>query len=706
MVAVFAGVSEHRPSVPLTPAASGHVSVERESGKPIHLKTEPEEEHHSQAKVPKPSSYSVPQEKLPEQSTDISVTSDEEQSTGDSPTSSTQAVLTQLKPNVLGIFRESDQSTKVQSLKQEQVNSSKQTENGSTQNLFKGASDMTMDTPASVKPNAKISGMTDVKTLQITALQNTAFKETVTTADVDTQQKATEGSAVQFPEKVSNLKAFWERENTGPKIIFTREEAKHEDNTRAGVDTSRGLQSYVETNIQNNLSAQMKIPAEDTSERSQDKSLAQQIVVDLSKDDGTYRADPVLIYEETDDSLTISLKDEHISVPHENTSAPLSSSATHKQEGGSLVSSPRQSSSSLQENRPAKISQLKHFWEKEYAGPRVIVARVKESSNSSLLTNRESPPDLGSALDNRQKFEGDEETSPHRTRSSGILKSLNVTDKGFVSPERLQRRGPAGTGDVNATHSKGKAEGESEERPLSPQPHTSRSKDHEDEVRKSPSKTCHPRALPRESSSPKRSIVEGSPLKTFPIDINPQTKAAKEQQQKSTPVTKQRKSPLHEAKQILADTKPRTDIQTGSLPLHLEDTVTFLDNIHAQESSSSSSTSPQTKQALGKIFTHLARSFIPQDYQHYLGPQEKAHSPPFHQDKDAAADSDVVHRPQSALRESVGNQSERDLHTISSCAIHSSQETATRAWSLSRGSSDSELLNYLFISFFQMTIEN
>uniref|UniRef100_A0A8C5GHC5 Synaptotagmin-like protein 1 n=1 Tax=Gouania willdenowi TaxID=441366 RepID=A0A8C5GHC5_GOUWI len=44
-----------------------------------------------------------------------------------------------------------------------------------------------------------------------------------------------------------------------------------------------------------------------------------------------------------------------------------------------------------------------------------------------------------------------------------------------------------------------------------------------DDVRRSPSKTCHPKVLPRDSSGDTRSGVPGSPLKTFPIDINHQT---------------------------------------------------------------------------------------------------------------------------------------------------------------------------------------
>lgn len=706
MVAVFADFSEYCRSAILSPAVLRLVSAE-ESGKPVCLETEAEEERHSQAEATDgPDEHHIHQEKLPEQSTDVSiqVTSHTVASTS-SRTSSSNAVSTQPSQRLLRIFsRERNKIAEVQSPLKEELNMSKQKETGNTLSRYQGVADVTVNTSASVKHEAKLSGMTGIKTVQLTALQNTAFKETVTAVEADTQQVATEGRVVQFPERLSNLKAFWERENTGPKIIFTREESRQEDMAKAGIEASRGPQTYVES--PNNVLARMEMTIEATADRSQEKSLSPQtecsLSVDLLKEDGTYRANPVLIYEETDESLTGSGTESPISEPHENINTPSPSS-------GIPASLQRPFSSSPQGDRPAKISDLKHFWEKEYTGPRVIVARVKEASNEDV-----SPQcDLKKSLDNREQSEGEEQTSPYRTKSSGVLKSLKVTDKGFISPDRSQSRSSASTGDLHSSCSQHqvKDEIESEARPLSPgHGRTPRTNDQNDEVRRSPSKTCHPRVLPKESFSPKTSRVEGFPLKTFPIDIVPQIKLVKEQE-KPNPVPRQRKSPSHESKQIvLTDTKSCTDITSHSLPLHPEDTEIYYGNpnpVNTQQSSSSSSTS-QSKKAperrLGTC-THLPRSCIPQDYQHYLGPQEKAHSPPFHQEKAAAtAESDVVHRPQRAPRDFVGNQTDSpkewspptvSSHVVQSKQGNSSQDTTT--WSLSRASSDSELLISLSI---------
>ncbi|XP_076605864.1 uncharacterized protein sytl2a isoform X2 [Chaetodon auriga] len=545
-----------------------------------------------------------------------------------------------------------------------------------------------MDEPASVKPEAKPSETIEVRTLQLTALQNTPFKETVTSVKADFQQQATEGRVGQLPKTLSNLKAFWEKENSGPKILFTREEARHRDISKTGIEALYGPQTNSDVeNINNNVSLQMEMTAEDTAVRAQEKTLSPQtgcsLLVGLSKEDGTYRANPVLIYEETDDSLTGSVTDLQISEPLENVITPVPSSVAldvQKQEEHIPIPLPRQSSSSPQEDLPAKISELKHFWDKECTGPRVISARVRETSSSSILSDKLVSPqcDLTASSGSRGKSEGEAQTSPYKTKSN-VLKS-----------DRPQLRGSGSTGDVQSTchQYQVKADIETQERPLSP------SKSQDNEVRRSPSKTCHPRVLPRESSSPKRSRLDGSPLKTFPINIDPQTE---EHQGKPTPMPRQRKSPSHEAKQaVLTDIKPSKDMTSCPPPIHLEDRGTHFGNVD-----SPSCDSPQSNKASEKklgTFTRLARSFIPQDYQHYLGPQDKAHVPSFHQEKAAVSESDAVHRPQNAPRDFVENQSgnptEGNPPGISSWSVqnkdgNTSQDTTTRAWTLSHASSGS-----------------
>ncbi|XP_026227022.1 synaptotagmin-like protein 2 isoform X3 [Anabas testudineus] len=673
--------SEYCHSERLSPAVLSLVSTE-ESGKPVCLETEPEEEHHSQAEAADgPDGHSI-QEKLPDQSTDVSiqVTSHIATSHSSSSTSSSNAVSIQPRQRLLRMFSsEKDKSAEVQSPVREELNISKQRETGNTQKLVQDTAGTALDM-ASFNREAKLSGMTGVKTLQLTALQNTAFKETVIAVKTDSELEATESRVVQFPERLCNLKAFWEKENTGPKIIFIREEMRQEDMAKAAIEASCGPQTYVESI--SNISAHMEMTADATA--GQEKSLLWQtecgLSVDLSEKDGTYRANPVLINEETDESLTGSGPD--IFEP-DDISTPLQSS-------GIAVSLPSSSSSSPQGDTPAKISYLKHFWEKEYTGPKVIVARVNEISNKG-----QSPQcDLMRSLDNRETSEEEEQMSPYRTKPSGVLKSLKVTDKGFVTPDRSQLRSSGCTGDPNSSCSQHqvKAKTDSEAGSLSPS-HCllPRSNEQNDEVRRSPSKTCHPRVLPKESSSPKRSRVKGSPLKTFPIYIDPLTKVVKEQQEKPTPVPRQQRSLPNESKQIVL-----RDIRSCQ-----EGTGTYFSNpnpVNTQQISSSSSTSQFKKspEKKSETFTHLARSFIPRDYQHYLGPQQNAHSPPFYQEKAAATESDVVQRPQSTLQDFVGNQNDSPKEcippTVTSHSVHSKHGNSrqdTKTWSLSRASSDS-----------------
>ncbi|XP_037605376.1 synaptotagmin-like protein 2 isoform X3 [Sebastes umbrosus] len=675
-------VSEHCHSESLSPVVSRLVPAEQESGKPFQLETvEPEDDCHSQAlATDRPTGYNIHHQDLPEQRTDISVeaTSDTKPS-DDGSKGSSSAVSPMLGQRLLGIFRR-EKSAEIQSPQREEVKTPERKEPGSTDNLSQGAADMSVDQPADVTQEAKPSEITEVSPPQLTALQNTPFKETVTSVDAD--------GVVQSPERLSDLKAFYERENNGPEIMFTGEEARYEDIVERGIEASDGspTNSDVES-INDNLSPQMEMTDEDTAGWFQEKILSPQtdcsFLADLSKEDGTYRANPVLIYEETDDSLT-----ESQSYESQENVIPL------VRERDSPVPLPRQSSSSPQEYRPAEISEVKHVWkEEEYTGPNVIAA--KEASHSSMLSNKVVSPqsDPRTSLDNREKSEREAPTSPYKT------KLFNVTDKGFVSqtPDRSPLWGSGSTVDVQPT-CQVKADAEYKERPLSPsKTQTPRSKEHDDEVIRSPSKTFHPRALPRESSSPKRSKLEGSPLKTFPIDILPQTKVVEEQPGKPTPVPRQKKIPSHEAKQT--HTKASTDTPSCPLPLHPVDRGTYLCDANTQQSSSS--TSPQSQKASEKksgTFPQLARSLIPQDYEHYLGPQEKSHIPVFHQERSVVAEKDAEHTPQNALGEFVGNQSDRPTEGnppgISSRIVQnkdgdSSPNTTTRAWSLSRARSGS-----------------
>ncbi|KAL3042137.1 hypothetical protein OYC64_020146 [Pagothenia borchgrevinki] len=569
-------------------------------------------------------------QKMPEQKTDIAVeeTQDTKPSTGSSK-GSFHSVSPKPRQRLLGLFRrEKEKTDEVQTRQREEAKIPQQKEQCRTKNLSTSAADTTVDEPASVKQEAKATETTEVRTLQLTALQNTPFKESVPSVDADNQREAAEGRFVELPERLYNLKAFWERENTGPKVIIPGEEAKCKDIPNKGIDDLIGHKSNIdEKSINNNLSNQMEMTVKDAVSTSPQTNCG--LSVDVSKEDGTYRANPVLINEETDDSQTSSLMESQISEPQRNIISPVTSNIsfkTQKQQPDIPVPLPRQSSSSPQEDRPAKSSEVKDLWKKEYKGHRVVAARA----NSTVVT----------------------QSTSHQYQE--------------------------------------KDETEYEERPLSPiKSPNERSKDQDDEIRKTPSKTCHPRVLPRESSIPQRSKLGGPQLTTFPIDIDPQAKVVEEQHKKPTPVPRQKKSPSHEAKHTVpTDSKSSIEVSSCPLPLPPED-------VHTQQSSLSSFTSPLSKKAPDKklgTFTRLARSFVPQDYQHYLGPQEKAHVPLFKQETSAVAKNDAGHKPQDALTHF--SPTEGSPHKVSSWRVqnkeeNSSQNTATRARSLSRASQGS-----------------
>nr|XP_043898561.1 synaptotagmin-like protein 2 isoform X2 [Solea senegalensis] len=596
---VLGDVSERWHAKCRSPAGSSLVSTEQDPGKLVHQKTESEEDCHSQAKAKEgPTRHDSHRQNLPGQSADISVgaRSDIKQSTGVSSASSSHAASPRLRQRLLGIFRRhKDKRAEVQSPQREEVKIQEEKPRNA-QSLSRGAADGPVDTHRSVTHESK-----EVRTLPLAALQNITFEESVATIDADTRHDVTEDKAVQVPEKMSNLRAFWETANTSPKTIFSRNERNEED--ISGV--LHGLQTYAES--LNKMSPHILSP------QTEYKRL-----VDVSKEDGTYRANPVLIYEETDDSLTVLESWESFVTP------------VQKKLEGVPPNLTRQSSSSPPEETPAKISELRHFWEKETTGPRVIPAKVKE--DNTVVSPQ---PDRRTSIDNRENSD-----------KFKVLKSIKVTDKGFViqSPERTRMMSSGGAGEV-------KADIKPQPRPLSP----SKSKNHDDDVRMSPSKTCHPRVLPTESPSPKRSRLDGSPLKTFPINIDPHNNLV--EQEKPAPMPRQMRSPSRGAKQP-------------------EDCDPFKTQ-HTPSTSPKSKATPEKR--VGSL-TRLARSFIPQDYQHYLGPQEKEYVPPFHQEKNEEND----------LRDIVDNQSP----LISSWIVqkkdgNSGQETTTRAWSLPRASSSS-----------------
>ncbi|XP_037323407.2 synaptotagmin-like protein 2 [Pungitius pungitius] len=645
-------VSKHCISEFPSPSVSKLILVEQ-SGKTVQLERDHDSETHSTDYL---TGCNILHQKLPEERTNVAVenlSNIKPSNCGLTGTSST--VSPKSKPRLLGIFRgEKENTTDVQSQKEDEVKIGMQKEPGNTQNLCQGVASRTTDKPGSFIQDAKPSETTEVGTLQVTSFQNTPFKVTVTS--VDPHQEATESRAIQLSERLSNLKALWEREKSSPKIVFTTEEERQKDDSKSGVEAPHGYQTNFDlASMKTNMSPQKEIKV-DTADKSPQSDSS--FFVDLFKEDGTYRANPVIIYEETRDSLTGSVRNSKISEPQDNVIIPIPSCLalnTQNLERDIQIPLPSQSSSSPQGDKPAKISKAKHFLEKEYNGPMVIAVDSRISILNIKDVSQQS--DLRTSLDIRE--ESDEEA------------------KAIVSY--------GSTGDVkSACHQyQVKADTEYQERPLSlRQSHTSKPKN--DEIRRSPSKTCHPRVLPRESFSPKKCKLEGSSLRAFSIDINPQSKFVEEQQGKPTTVPRQEKS-------LLTETKPGVGITSQPLPPHPEDRGAYLGNVNTYQCSSSSSNTPPSKKKMLTLQS-LVRSFIPQDKQPFLGPKVESDVPLLHQDRANIA----LQSPQSA--DFVGKYSdspiEGNLHGISSWIVqnndgNASQNTTAKAWSLSRISSGS-----------------
>lgn len=294
--------------------------------------------------------------------------------------------------------------------------------------------------------------------------------------------------------------------------------------------------------------------------------------LELSGEDGVYRAKPIVIYE-TDDSLPESRTQDKVFV---SVSSPQAFYQPSEEDNGS---------------QPQPVSAADGTW----------VGLSQQRAEEGLKRAPVSPtvPSTPS-VDSRGMAEGEGQTSPWKTNSlprsleSSPLRSFGCT-KDLSSPDHPVK-----------THT--------QERPPSPDKSCSpKPKRQKEEVRRSPSKTCHPRVLPREATSPQTPRLPGSPLKTFPIDIHPQT--PDEHHGRPTPVPRQRRSPSHQAKQTaLADPRDISDVPSSSAAL-------------------------QPVKASEKSLPRLARSCIPQDSQHYLGPHEQAFVPSFHQEKQAFAES-------------------------------------------------------------------
>lgn len=322
--------------------------------------------------------------------------------------------------------------------------------------------------------------------------------------------------------------------------------------------------------------------------------------LDLSGEDGVYRAKPIVIYE-TDDSLTESQ-------PPDDVSASTPSQAVHDPSEGAPPPFLAGNTGEVSEQR-----------EEEHATP---------GAGSSTLTKK-----LMTSQSVLRPLLG--QTPPHKTSCSFSRNS-----------DRSPLRTLGGSEGLEPPEHQHQVKAQAQER--ASESHSPKLKRQQEEVRRSPSKTCHPRVLPRESTGPQTPRLKGSPLKTFPINIEVQSTIPEERLGRPTPVPRQR-SPSHQVKQtVLADAKNISDIP--SFPSKAEEgSVSCV-------TGAGSSTAPQPGSISDKSLPCLARACVPQDYQHYLGPQEKAFVPSFNQEKSTFADlSDPTEGLPSGVRVTDAN---------------------------------------------------
>lgn len=561
------------------------------------------------------------------------------------------------------------------------------------------------------EPDMKSPETLEVITLPLTALQNTPFKETITSLSLEPAERDDPNKLFNLEEKENDFDPNLTSEPTREDIIKTQ--------------TEDGQTSPVVESKNDVITSQMELNNEGstTVESDEDRSsrIESSLLFDLPKEDGTYRASPVLICEDTDDSLTGSMTDSQCPQPMENIAVPLPSSLCSNIQD-SPIPFPRKSSPV----QPYQIDDTKSAEEKECTESRTVIQKVDETPGSPtpLSSSSDKSIDLVENIDashsdlitpesGNEKCEENAQDGSYRDKSDveSNTKDMTLKDDSVIQSSdksQLNQHGITGDEEKYSQQSQHEAETESvllQQRPLSPN--------------RSPSKTCHPKILPRESSNPTGPRMEGSPLKTFPIDITPPTNDFEAQSQRPTPAARQRKSPSHEAKHSgLMDVKPTTEV----IP-HLPATqpeVCHPTNVIIQQSSPKHSTELQpdeTSQSVedeqevllpskkSKSLTRLARSFVPQGYQHYLGSPEKAHRPPSQHGK-AVGDGEGAHQistsyddNSSPLREDDDPSPLRaDLKRVPSRPLSSSKSLETLTSHLREESSTNDPRGQLNIS--------
>ncbi|CAL8268425.1 unnamed protein product [Merluccius merluccius] len=578
------------------PQVSIHLSTEQEAGKASYLEKGTEEEAPSQARSRQwfkmGAGDPIMSQPLVEAASDITPT------TNDGSKKPLHTASPKPRSRLLWIFNKvesKDHDTKEEDSREEEI-----VDNSIKPQISQTAAIcVPLDNqinPAWDDEEVKSPVPTEVRSLPLTAIQNSVIKDGVTSSvgtGSDPQQEPTE-SKEDVAKKVSNLKAFWE---SGPKLITTRDQAMKDNAKKTSAEASShdSTGSMVENLPLGTESTRLCGPAQSDDETFPQEAKSSNLWMDVPKQDGTYRAHPILVNDETDESLAGSVKDFQENSPTgRETCSPLL---------------PSQDQSSPPEDKPTEITDLKYFWEKDYSVPKIIVSKVKEASSSADHFSPDQSEEVYSSHPDLDEEAEDANVVSHTEPMIG---------KGFVTKSlgKLQSSKLSHESEFSPSH----------ERPLSPRCQSPRSRDSsDDELRRSPSKTCHPKVLVRESSLPRGSGVEGSPLKTFSIDIALEPKDHKEEGKWPTPAPRQRTDPSHEAK------------ATGSTGIPGEEIISRSPRLPPQDCEKQT---PAGSSGMFATPTPLARSFIPDDYQHYLGSPEKAHLPPFEKEE-STVDSSV-----------------------------------------------------------------
>ncbi|XP_061595080.1 synaptotagmin-like protein 2 isoform X2 [Cololabis saira] len=608
-------VSEQSRSEPIIPGWSSSVCPVTEARKPVQTETDDDDdEGYSLVKTTDQSLRHNTDS--PEASSNIKA------SPSGTSKSSSQASSPKYGQKLQEFLRREDKKTaQIQSPTKKEFTISKQKDY--MPRKYISAPEGTVDIPTHVQRD-KTDGstpITDVESMQIKELQKTQFKEKSTLLNEGSLRNRAVSQTSQFSERIS-----------------ARQDIKRETVAKTEIKS-------FDVRLTNSVSAQME--TEDTAGISQENNFLQQadcnMQTDILKDESTYQAIPVFIDEETDYSSVGSMTDSQLIESKQNITSPV-------QEKRIPVPLPTKSSFPLQEGRPAKIIELKE----EFTAPNdqgvFCQSDLKMSSSKS---------EGGHTWEN--------------TAKPKVLKSEEVSENDCVSPDRSHLESFATSVDVQSP-----CQQYIKVSIVNPnKSQLSRSENKSDKVRKSPSKTYHPKFLPRESSSPTGSSVEGSPLKTFPININinPITEVTEEQQWKTIAVPGQKKSLLQAATTVM-DNNPSQDI-ISHLPPPPDDT-SFAHVCIPRSLNPLAST--QSRPASGK---ELARSIILQNQ--HLGPQDKAHHSNFLQDEETAAEGDAVRANQRDESDTLGIWSKK----VPNKGRDSSHEGTARTWSLSLRNSES-----------------